>query len=158
LSQAVVFTPPNLSGPEGKAVALLVEEVEKRTQIRWEVSTVWPTATNPVIALGPSSTLNALAEKDAPPFRPGPNSPEGFQIYTGPEAHTVFVIGQDARGVLFGAGQLLRSLRLRLGSVTLPDDFKRVTAPKYALRGHQLGYRPKTHSYDAWDLPIWEQY
>src|SRR5207244_1034271 len=26
------------------------------------------------------------------------------------------------------------------------------------LRGHQLGYRPKTNSYDAWDLPQWEQY
>jgi hypothetical protein len=26
------------------------------------------------------------------------------------------------------------------------------------LRGHQLGYRPKTHSYDAWDLATWEQY
>ena len=27
-----------------------------------------------------------------------------------------------------------------------------------ALRGHQLGYRPKTNSYDAWDVPMWEQY
>ncbi len=27
-----------------------------------------------------------------------------------------------------------------------------------ALRGHQLGYRPKTNSYDAWDLRQWEQY
>ncbi len=32
------------------------------------------------------------------------------------------------------------------------------TAPKYPLRGHQLGYRPKTNSYDAWDLPQWERY
>ena len=32
------------------------------------------------------------------------------------------------------------------------------TVPKYPLRGHQLGYRPKTNSYDAWDLPQWEQY
>ena len=27
-----------------------------------------------------------------------------------------------------------------------------------ALRGHQLGYRPKTNSYDGWDVPMWEQY
>ena len=32
------------------------------------------------------------------------------------------------------------------------------TAPKYPLRGHQLGYRPKTNSYDAWTVPMWEQY
>ncbi len=27
-----------------------------------------------------------------------------------------------------------------------------------AVRGHQLGYRPKTNSYDAWDVRRWEQY
>ena len=26
------------------------------------------------------------------------------------------------------------------------------------LRGHQLGYRPKTNAYDAWDVALWEQY
>jgi hypothetical protein len=26
------------------------------------------------------------------------------------------------------------------------------------MRGQQLGYRPKTNSYDAWDVPQWEQY
>ena len=28
----------------------------------------------------------------------------------------------------------------------------------YPLRGHQLGYRPKTNSYDAWTPAMWEQY
>src|SRR2546426_11667821 len=28
----------------------------------------------------------------------------------------------------------------------------------FRLRGHQLGYRPKTNSYDAWDVTRWEQY
>ena len=32
------------------------------------------------------------------------------------------------------------------------------SAPKYPLRGHQLGYRPKTNSYDAWDLAQWDRY
>jgi len=32
------------------------------------------------------------------------------------------------------------------------------TAPVYALRGHQLGYRPKTNSYDGWDVDAWESY
>ena len=42
--------------------------------------------------------------------------------------------------------------------MTVDDNLNIATAPKYPLRGHQLGYRPKTHSYDAWDLPVWEQY
>ncbi|MEX2306105.1 MAG: hypothetical protein WD738_00835 [Pirellulales bacterium] len=32
------------------------------------------------------------------------------------------------------------------------------TAPAMPIRGHQLGYRPKTNSYDAWGLAQWEQY
>jgi hypothetical protein len=42
--------------------------------------------------------------------------------------------------------------------VALPADFAETSAPRTRLRGHQVGYRPKTNSYDAWDLPQWEQY
>ena len=68
------------------------------------------------------------------------------------------VAGNDERGVLFGVGYLLRHLRMSQGKIALADDLNVNTAPKYHLRGHQLGYRPKTNSYDAWDLPQWEQY
>ena len=61
----------------------------------------------------------------------------------------VEIIGNDERGVLFGVGGLLRALEMRRDSVTLPGTLDIRTAPKYALRGHQLGYRPKTNSYDA---------
>ena len=54
-------------------------------------------------------------------------------------APAVFVIGNDARGVLFGVGHLLRQLRLPPGSIAVPDDLSVTTAPKYPLRGHQLG-------------------
>jgi hypothetical protein len=70
----------------------------------------------------------------------------------------VLVVGNDSRGVLFGVGRLLRELRTTDASVQLPADFQLETAPQYPLRGHQLGYRPKTNSYDAWDLPRWERY
>ena len=66
--------------------------------------------------------------------------------------------GADARGVLFGVGRLLRELRMTSGSVRVPPGLAIVSAPQVALRGHQLGYRPKTNAYDAWDVPMWEQY
>src|SRR5437870_1020222 len=44
------------------------------------------------------------------------------------------------------------------GRVELPANLDLATAPRYPLRGHQLGYRPKTNSYDGWTLAIWEQY
>ena len=39
-----------------------------------------------------------------------------------------------------------------------PDGWSETSAPQYPLRGHQLGYRPKTNSYDGWTVPVWEQY
>ena len=43
--------------------------------------------------------------------------------------------------------------------IELPDEFA-ASRPRQRrpLRGHQLGYRPKTNSYDAWTVPMWEQY
>ena len=73
-------------------------------------------------------------------------------------APVVSIVGNDARGVLFGVGRLLRELRVAPGRVILPEGLNLASAPKYPLRGHQLGYRPKTNSYDAWDLAQWDRY
>src|SRR5204863_1478188 len=51
-----------------------------------------------------------------------------------------------------------RTLQMKRGAVGLPDSLAITTSPKYPLRGHQLGYRPKTNSYDGWSVPVWEQY
>jgi hypothetical protein len=162
LSNAVVVSPLNLRGPEKKAVMMLVEEVEKRTQIRWRTTPSWPADATPVVAAGPASALNEFAGKYARELSTerGVSGAEGYRIRVKPgtAGPAVFVIGNDARGVLFGVGHLLRTLRMAKGTITLPDDLSVTTAPKYALRGHQMGYRPKTNSYDGWSVPMWEQY
>jgi hypothetical protein len=162
LKDAVVFAPSGLSGTEKKAVAMLVEEAEKRTHIRWPQSAVWPSSNATVIALATRPQLQSLAGI-LPPELSGVAetvAAEGYRLClretkTG---STIFVIGNDSRGLLFGAGRLLRELKMQPGGVALDDRVDIRTAPKYALRGHQLGYRPKCNSYDAWDLPTWEQY
>jgi hypothetical protein len=70
----------------------------------------------------------------------------------------VFVRGADARGVLFGVGRLLREMQMSRGAISISRDLQIATAPKVALRGHQLGYRPKTNSYDGWTVAMWDQY
>jgi hypothetical protein len=162
LGQAVVVFPAELSGPQRKAVTMLVEEVERRTGIRWRESTNWPAIDKPVIAVWSLATVgvgggpyaNLLASL------PAPNGAEGYQVRVrrGAPSPAVFVIGNDSRGLLFGVGRLLRELHMGRGQVSLEDNVDIATAPKYPLRGHQLGYRPKCNSYDAWDLPTWEQY
>ena len=141
---------------------MLLEEAAKRSHFRWASGTVWPSSNVPVIAVGSVPALDQFAGQYSREFQPHPNStrPEGYRLCV-KEGHggpAVFVIGNDARGVLFGVGRLLRELHLRIGSATLADDLDLETAPMYPLRGHQLGYRPKCNSYDAWDLPVWEQY
>jgi len=49
-------------------------------------------------------------------------------------------------------------MHLTQQSILVPDGLNITTAPKYPLRGHQLGYRPKTNSYDAWSVAQFEQY
>ena len=162
LSRATVFAPPNLSRSEEKAVVMLIEEVEKRSQIRWPRAETWPSKAPSIIAVGLASRGKDFAGPRAAVFAADGAStkPEGFRILTRTNsgAPTVFVLGNDARGVLFGVGHLLRSLRMSAHEISLVDGFDVTTAPRYPLRGHQLGYRPKTHSYDAWDVPTWEQY
>ena len=163
LRRTVVVSPRNLTRSESKAIEMLVEEVEKRTTVRWDVVHTWPADTVPVVAVGPISSLDEFAGPSGERFstnRAGAG-PEGYQIRVLSDvrrAPTVFVIGNDARGVLFGCGRLLREMRMGPGMVGLPGTLDISTVPVYPLRGHQLGYRPKTHSYDAWTPEIWEQY
>ncbi len=162
LARAVVVFPAGSAGPQGKAVTMLVEEVEKRTGIRWRESTNWPAASEPVIAV---RLLGTVGNSDEPHAKllasfPAPNGAEGYQVRVRKEtsAPAVFIIGNDSRGLLFGVGRLLRELHMERGRVSIEDNLDIATAPRYRLRGHQLGYRPKCNSYDAWDLPTWEQY
>jgi hypothetical protein len=160
LKNAVVVTPPNLPAREKKAVQMLVEEAEKRSRVLWPIVTAWPTSNSPVIVVGDRQAVETwLATKTLLPAA-ATTSAEGYHIALKSSAtnSTLFVVGNDERGVLFGAGRLLRELRMERGSVNVDDNLNLSSAPKYPLRGHQLGYRPKTHSYDAWDLPVWEQY
>ncbi len=163
LSKAIIVSPANLSRPENKALTLLAEEVRKRTWVRWEMAHTWPADSVPVIAIGTAHSLNAFAGQLSNKLArmPATNGSEGYRIGIDKESRAgpvVFVIGNDARGVLFGVGRLLRELHMVRGKVSLSDGFHLSTAPKYPLRGHQLGYRPKTNSYDGWDLALWEQY
>ena len=162
LTRATVVAPSTLTVPEKTAVRLVVEEIEKRTTVRLPVASQWPADTVPVIGIGPLATASGWAAaglRNAPPASaPGA---EGYRILVSAAARTaptVLILGADPRGVLFGAGKLLRELQMTRGTVQAPANFSIVSTPQVALRGHQLGYRPKTNSYDAWDVPMWEQY
>lgn len=161
-SNAVLISPRDLSGPAAKAIDLFAEEVEKRTRLNLPRAHAWPDDDTPVIAIGPQSAIgefcgvhaNVIAAEEADPRA------EGFRIRTlsSNGRPCILIIGDDERGVLFGVGRLLRTLRMTRNALQLTAPLNLTAAPHYALRGHQLGYRDKTNSYCGWDLPQWEQY
>jgi hypothetical protein len=163
LSQAVVVAPQNLSARERKAVQVLVEEVEKRTEFRWKVVEHLTSEQPSGVVVGSREALRQLHSELPGSLlsRRGPaTAAEGYQIHTAGRSNGTLVLveGTDERGVLFGVGGLLRAIRMSKRRVMLPGPLEVATAPKYPLRGHQLGYRPKTNAYDAWSVPIWDQY
>ena len=160
LRNAVILCSPEASRPERKALTMLVEEVEKRAQIRWSQTNAWPPVRTPVILIGTADQLSKLPGLQIQPLPDAARKTEGFRLTTTRtrENPLVIISGYDSRGVLFGIGRLLRELRMMPSRISLPADLNIATAPQYPLRGHQLGYRPKCNSYDAWDVPTWEQY
>ena len=136
LTQARIAAPSALSKQEAKAIEMLRDEVEKRTLIRLSLG---------VRGDGPAISISR-----------GTGPADGYSLKTA--GGRVSISANDARGMLFGVGRLLRELHMRRGRITIADDLNVTTAPKYSLRGHQLGYRPKTNSYDGWSVALWEQY
>src|SRR5437870_4735402 len=81
LSQAVIVCPDHLSKPETKALDLLVEEVQKRTRIRWEVAHAWPADSIPVLAVGPATRLAAFAGRYSEERLGRAGAAEGYRIF-----------------------------------------------------------------------------
>lgn len=137
LSGARILTRPDAGPLERKAAEMLQIEIAARTGLRLEFGT-------------------ATADAAIVIAKPRGGAADGYSIQTA--ANQVTLTGNDGRGTIFAAGHLLRRLDWGRGRVSLPDRFSVTTAPRTPLRGHQLGYRPKTNSYDGWTLEMWEQY
>src|SRR5580698_6992223 len=117
--QAVVVLAGSATTPQKKAAQMLVEEIEKRTQLRLKISS--------------ESTAGAAAIY----LRVEKGSPESF-ILTSTD-NQIVVGGADDRGVVFGTGYLLRQFNMSRQKLELDANLKVTSAPQYAVRGQQLG-------------------
>jgi hypothetical protein len=158
----VVARPGPLPNAEKTAAVVLIEELEKRTGLRLATSVTWPQGKT-VVAI--TSQARVPAWSHTVPVRPGNQLPEtraeGYRLYVESgknAASTVWVIGADPRGTLYGVGQLLRRIDWAQGAATIASTLDVATAPAYSIRGHQLGYRAQANSYDAWSVAQFEQY
>ena len=150
----IVVRAGDVPNAEKAAATVLVEEIEARTGIHLETATTWPKGKT-VIAI--------TSEPDGAPWnrslpKPAESRPEGYRLRVDSAANTVWVIGADGRGALYGVGALLRKLDWAKGAASLPDGLDIKTAPAYPIRGHQLGFRTQANSWDAWRPAQYDQY
>lgn len=144
--------------PEAVAATVLSEEVAGRTGLAWKVADSWP-AEGPAVAV-------AVAHGRAVDGRPvpegaAPDRAEGYAIRTDisdPGRPVVWVVGADRRGALFGVGKLLRAVDAVQGKVSLSAPLNLTSAPVYPMRGHQLGFRARANSWDAWTVDQFDRH
>ena len=163
LSHATIIVPADADGSEMAAARLLVEEAGKRFGHEWPVR-----PENPHSAEGSFAPRILIGRKDQlertslhlPAWPASAARPEAFAIETirtGSEP-TVVIAGYDDRGMLFGIGYLLRHMDFSSSHARLPAPLHIASAPQFTIRGHQLGYRFKNNTYDAWTPEQFEQY
>ncbi|MBX3175982.1 MAG: hypothetical protein KF886_01345 [Candidatus Hydrogenedentes bacterium] len=120
---------------------VLSEEIARRTGITWAVGTE------------PGARGAVIFQLD-----PGLDR-EAFRIATDNSAEPrITVTSAGRRGAMFAVGYLLRTLDWSKNQVALPGPINTEQAPEYPIRGHQLGFRAHSNSYDGWDEAIYDQY
>ncbi len=134
-----------LPNAEKTAALVLIDEIEKRTGLRLPTSSTWPD-NKPVIAIASGASTDAR--------------PESYRLFVDQKGAQpiVRIQGADPRGALFGVGNFLRIAEMSKGHLTISSPLDIAAAPKYPIRGHQLGYRTQANSYDAWTPAQFEQY
>ena len=142
LSQATIVAPSDSPGLRTRSVEVLSEEIEKRTGLELSPSSRWPEGAGPIIAVGTREELPALHASLAFLSEASAPGAEGFTLVVrGGDPPLAVVAGEDARGVLYGVGRLLRKAVWSTGRLLVPSDLDITTAPTYPIRGHQLGNR-----------------
>jgi hypothetical protein len=143
-------------------VTVLREELADEASARWQTVSSWPAAPRAVLALA-LATDETLFGKTLPTSnaaRPYERRPEGYRVKLerSSDQPILWIVGEDTRGILYGLGRLRRLLGRNPGERLFRDVPEVATAPRYPIRGHQLGYRNAANSWDAWSVAQFERY
>lgn len=159
LSKAQVYTNITDRNVLLRSLEILQEEISKRSGINLVTAKKMPKSTQPLIIIALENNLSQLSEEQRKVVNNlKPIHSEGFKLLSLPSQKSVLIVAKDARGLLYGIGRLLRKLDISSGKILISDQIALSTSPKYPIRGHQLGYRPKTNAYDAFSVEQFDQY
>ncbi|MHA8101571.1 hypothetical protein PQG46_07005 [Aquirufa nivalisilvae] len=166
LSQVVDFSKASIAASSAiaspfkeKMIAILQEEIAIKTNLKLSSS---PQDKSPLLLLAQQNsqevngfTLPTLTKDDQPSIQK-----EGFRLVHQQIGgrDLLWFIGADQRGLLFAIGEFLRTADLSKQKILFDKKYEKSSAPMYAIRGHQIGYRNTANSWDAWDFKQFERY
>lgn len=135
------------------AADVLQQEIARRTGLTWPIVNEWPRT-------GAAVVVDARAGRTGERVSRPVAGSEGYRLVTAERGGqpVVTIAATDVRTALFGVGGLLRTADWRRGRVTISGPVEVTTAPRQWLRGHQLGYRHHSNTYDGWDEAHYDQY
>jgi hypothetical protein len=161
LSKATILISAEIKSPvKESAATILIEEISKRSALNLQTAGNWDAKT--VIAVALSGDKNLLGE--VVPKREGANLPElkkeGYRLFHEVRngKNILWIIGADARGILYGIGKLLMIAETKEKQLSLAQATDIASSPEYAIRGHQFGYRMTANSWDAWTIQQFDQH
>ncbi|MEP6949469.1 MAG: hypothetical protein ABI863_09350 [Ginsengibacter sp.] len=158
-SHAVIFCPGQNNAQLQEAVVVLQKVVEEHSNILLPIIRDINTNDKPLIVVCITKQEVAFPKAFYTSLdKLSPTGKDGYKITFLKDKHTILVAGYDERGALYGVGYLLRKMELRQGRILVPENLNISSSPTYPIRGHQLGYRPKTNAYDAWSVDQFDHY
>ncbi len=138
---------------------VLTGEIASRTSITLPLAAKLQPGTGSYIILALEDDVFRLPEALRMQYLSLPSiQKEGFKLFVNEQLKAAVIVGKDERGLLYGVGRFLRKAELAPQSIVLTGNPAIATSPRYPVRGHQLGYRPKTNSYDAFTVGQFDQY
>ena len=161
LSDAAILISPSIKSPVRESAGeILVEEIGKRTLLAFEVNDTWDRKISIALALSTDENLYGQAVPKREDLNSAEWKKEGYRIFHENKTgnNILWVIGADARGILYGIGHLIRIAEIKERVITVPGGIDIASSPEYPLRGHQFGYRNTANSWDAWTVEQFDQH
>ena len=158
----VLVCPPDAAPLTARAAQVFAEEIQLHTGLRLATSACPVGGVEMAAILTETDFCRLFPEKVALLERLPAPGPEGFRLFFEQEDGVrlnLFAVGCDPRGAFYAMGKLLRLLRLYEGRICADWLFDGLSStPRYAMRGHQLGYRDKQNTLPCWSEAQFDRY
>lgn len=158
ISNASIMVSSSIKEPvHTTIISMLKEEINKRTNLKMIVTKDWKPSITIAIVKSSDQSLNGI---QTPALIDEPTHKESYRIeFQGDSKRPIlWLIGTDERGVLYAAGHLLRMSVYGHKRMFYETSNSHTISPIEAIRGHQLGYRLSSNTYDLWSCQQYEQY